>query len=167
MRKVRHRCGHRHRTDPVGSAPRHHNKLIYFRLRRPAAGTCVHRLPFEYISAHFRNSTYYGINVLSEDQRHISVRFSQPELDRFDWYGWQPETAGVPCWTICWPRWNAASHKNCRSRRSCNFHCEVIAPIAMKGGPYSISAATIAVFSSFHRQREVKSRTHVRFRLRP
>ena len=44
----------------------------------------------------FRNSTHYGINVLKEDQRDVSVRFSQPELDRFVGIGWKPGATGVP-----------------------------------------------------------------------
>ena len=44
----------------------------------------------------FRNSTHYGINVLNEGQRDVSVRFSQPELDRFEGIGWRPGISGVP-----------------------------------------------------------------------
>jgi flavin reductase (DIM6/NTAB) family NADH-FMN oxidoreductase RutF len=48
------------------------------------------------ILSHFRNSAYYGINILREDQRDISVRFSQAELDRFIGIGWRPGHTGVP-----------------------------------------------------------------------
>jgi flavin reductase (DIM6/NTAB) family NADH-FMN oxidoreductase RutF len=48
------------------------------------------------ILPHFRNSTYYGINVLRADQRDISIKFSQPELDRFDTTEWHAGVAGVP-----------------------------------------------------------------------
>jgi flavin reductase (DIM6/NTAB) family NADH-FMN oxidoreductase RutF len=48
------------------------------------------------ILAHFRNSHYYGINVLSENQRDVSIRFSQPELDRFLNIGWHAGFTGVP-----------------------------------------------------------------------
>jgi flavin reductase (DIM6/NTAB) family NADH-FMN oxidoreductase RutF len=48
------------------------------------------------ILPHFRNSAYYGVNVLRENQRDISVRFSQPELDRFIGIGWRTGATGVP-----------------------------------------------------------------------
>lgn len=48
------------------------------------------------ILPHFRLSTHYGINVLSEQQRDVSVRFSQPELDRFVGIGWKQGSTGVP-----------------------------------------------------------------------
>lgn len=48
------------------------------------------------ILPHFRNCTHYGINVLSEDQRDVAVRFSQPELDRFVGIGWRTGSSGVP-----------------------------------------------------------------------
>lgn len=48
------------------------------------------------ILPHFRNSTHYGINVLSEHQRDVSVRFSQAELDRFVGIGWRKGSIGVP-----------------------------------------------------------------------
>ena len=48
------------------------------------------------ILPHFRNSTHYGISVLSEDQRDVAVRFSQPELDRFVGIGWRTGSTGVP-----------------------------------------------------------------------
>jgi flavin reductase (DIM6/NTAB) family NADH-FMN oxidoreductase RutF len=48
------------------------------------------------ILPHFRNNAYYGINVLREDQRDVSVRFSQPELDRFEGIGWHTGRSGVP-----------------------------------------------------------------------
>lgn len=48
------------------------------------------------ILPHFRNSTHYGISVLSEDQRDVAVRFSQPELDRFVGIGWRMGSTGVP-----------------------------------------------------------------------
>ena len=48
------------------------------------------------ILPHFRSSTHYGINVLNDEQRDVSVRFSQPELDRFVGIGWKTGSAGVP-----------------------------------------------------------------------
>lgn len=49
------------------------------------------------ILPHFRSSAYYGINVLSEAQRNLSVRFSQrKQPDRFDDIDWVPGDSGVP-----------------------------------------------------------------------
>ncbi len=48
------------------------------------------------ILPHFRNSIYHGINILNEDQREVSARFSKPELDRFEALGWHIGMTGVP-----------------------------------------------------------------------
>ena len=48
------------------------------------------------ILPHFRNSTHYGINVLNENQRDVSVRFSHPELDQFVGIAWKAGSSGVP-----------------------------------------------------------------------
>ncbi|MEJ7608894.1 MAG: flavin reductase family protein [Bryobacteraceae bacterium] len=48
------------------------------------------------ILSHFRSAPYYGINVLSEAQRELSVRFSQPQGDRFADIGWSQGITGVP-----------------------------------------------------------------------
>ena len=44
----------------------------------------------------FRASSYYGINFLAQDQRSLSVRFSQREADRFDGIDWKRGVTGVP-----------------------------------------------------------------------
>jgi flavin reductase (DIM6/NTAB) family NADH-FMN oxidoreductase RutF len=48
------------------------------------------------ILPHFRSSSFFGINILREDQRQFSIRFSQRELDRFEGIGWAPGQTGVP-----------------------------------------------------------------------
>ncbi|MGH9628349.1 MAG: flavin reductase family protein [Bryobacteraceae bacterium] len=48
------------------------------------------------ILSHFRSSPYLGINILSDTQRDLSVRFSQRQLDRFDGLQWRPGATGVP-----------------------------------------------------------------------
>lgn len=48
------------------------------------------------ILPHFRMSDWFGINVLSEEQTDVSMRFSQPELERFGASGWRFGTSGVP-----------------------------------------------------------------------
>ena len=49
----------------------------------------------------FRSNSWYGINVLSDRQRDLSVRFSQRELDRFEGIEWYPSENGVPLIPSC------------------------------------------------------------------
>jgi flavin reductase (DIM6/NTAB) family NADH-FMN oxidoreductase RutF len=44
----------------------------------------------------FRDSTYFGINILAEDQRHLSERFARKGHDRFQGVPWSPGQTGVP-----------------------------------------------------------------------
>ena len=44
----------------------------------------------------FRAATYFGINVLAEDQQALSERFARKGEDRFEGIEWQPGTNGVP-----------------------------------------------------------------------
>lgn len=48
------------------------------------------------ILPHFRNSAWFGINILASHQREISVRFSQRELASFDGLDWRWAESGVP-----------------------------------------------------------------------
>jgi flavin reductase (DIM6/NTAB) family NADH-FMN oxidoreductase RutF len=50
---------------------------------------------------HFRSSSHYGVNVLSEHQRDVSVRFAQRQLDRFDGLPWRSGQLGVPVLGDC------------------------------------------------------------------
>lgn len=44
----------------------------------------------------FRGNSFYGINFLSADQRHLSVRFSQYSGNRFEGIPWRWGRNGVP-----------------------------------------------------------------------
>jgi flavin reductase (DIM6/NTAB) family NADH-FMN oxidoreductase RutF len=44
----------------------------------------------------FRSSNWYGINILSQTQQELSVRFSQRQPDRFEGLDWYRSPAGVP-----------------------------------------------------------------------
>jgi flavin reductase (DIM6/NTAB) family NADH-FMN oxidoreductase RutF len=44
----------------------------------------------------FRSSNWYGINVLRDTQRDLSVRFSQRQPDRFEGLDWYRGDSGVP-----------------------------------------------------------------------
>jgi len=45
---------------------------------------------------HFRAAKYFGINVLTEEQRELSDRFARKGQDRFDGLKWRPGETGVP-----------------------------------------------------------------------
>lgn len=45
---------------------------------------------------HFRSSSYYGINILTEEQRGLSMRFAQRQPDGFENMDWHLSPAGVP-----------------------------------------------------------------------
>jgi flavin reductase (DIM6/NTAB) family NADH-FMN oxidoreductase RutF len=44
----------------------------------------------------FRRCKYFGITVLSEDQRFLSDRFARPSEDRFEGLDWRPGQTGAP-----------------------------------------------------------------------
>jgi flavin reductase (DIM6/NTAB) family NADH-FMN oxidoreductase RutF len=44
----------------------------------------------------FREAKYFGINVLREEQRHLSDRFARKGFDRFDGLPWEQGETGVP-----------------------------------------------------------------------
>lgn len=48
------------------------------------------------ICDHFGVGKYFGVNILSEGQRDLSVRFSRNWSDRFLEVGWRPGITGVP-----------------------------------------------------------------------
>ena len=45
---------------------------------------------------YFRDSPYFGVNVLTDGQQDLSVRFSQQPEDRFKGLNWHPSASGVP-----------------------------------------------------------------------
>ena len=44
----------------------------------------------------FRATRYFGINVLSDNQQHLSERFARKNGDRFNGLAWHPGETGVP-----------------------------------------------------------------------
>jgi 4-hydroxyphenylacetate 3-hydroxylase, reductase component len=50
---------------------------------------------------HFRASTHFGVNVLSEDQREVSVIFAEKPEGRFDGVEWYSTESGVPLLQNC------------------------------------------------------------------
>jgi len=48
------------------------------------------------VIGHFRTATYFGINVLAENQRELSERFARKGEDRFNGLPWERGETGVP-----------------------------------------------------------------------
>lgn len=48
------------------------------------------------ILQHFRTSSYFGVNILREGQRELSVRFAERQFDRFEGIRWHRTSSGVP-----------------------------------------------------------------------
>lgn len=44
----------------------------------------------------FRDGTHFAINILSEGQRELSIRFATKGMDRFDGVAWTPGVGGAP-----------------------------------------------------------------------
>ena len=44
----------------------------------------------------FRAAKYFGINILREEQRHLSERFARKGMDRFNGLRWEKGQSGVP-----------------------------------------------------------------------
>ena len=51
--------------------------------------------------AHFRASTHFGVNVLAETQRELSVIFAEKPEARFEGVEWYSSTSGVPLLQNC------------------------------------------------------------------
>jgi flavin reductase (DIM6/NTAB) family NADH-FMN oxidoreductase RutF len=63
-------------------------------LEPPLVLVCVdHRAT---VLAHLRRARHIGINILSEDQQHLSAHFARRGHDRFDGVEWYAAHGGVP-----------------------------------------------------------------------
>lgn len=51
--------------------------------------------------AHFRASTHFGVNVLEESQRELSVIFAEKPEGRFEGVEWYSSASGVPMLRNC------------------------------------------------------------------
>ena len=51
--------------------------------------------------ATFRSAPYFAINVLSEDQSHLSVHFATPRKDRFEGVAFEAGLGGAPLLASC------------------------------------------------------------------
>lgn len=70
------------------------NSFTSVSMEPPLVLVCVDNranvLPF------FQHATHFGINILSESQEALSVRFAERGLDRFSGIEWNPGDSGVP-----------------------------------------------------------------------
>jgi flavin reductase (DIM6/NTAB) family NADH-FMN oxidoreductase RutF len=60
---------------------------------------------------HFCNASYFGINVLTEDQQDLSERFARRGYDRFDGIGWHRGSYGVPLLPGCLAEMECRVHR--------------------------------------------------------
>ncbi len=56
----------------------------------------------------FRESKYFGINVLADNQQALSDRFARKGQDRFEGLEWVRGENGRPCCRGCWRPLNAS-----------------------------------------------------------
>ena len=67
---------------------------------------------------HFHAATYFGINVLAEDQRELSEKFARKGEDRFNGVPWERGATGVPLM----PGVLAAMECEVKQKISCGDH---------------------------------------------
>ena len=95
VRKVRNGCGGDYRARSRGNAARDDSEFVYFvSLDPPIVLVCIDNRAA--ILDHLLAARSIGINVLTESQAALSVRFARPGEDRFGSVEWYPGTLGVP-----------------------------------------------------------------------
>ncbi len=87
------------------------------------------------ILTHFRASAWYGINVLAEDQRDVSVRFSQRIPDRFEGLNWKRGECGTPLLDGCLATMECSTVQVVEAGDHAIFIGEVIRATARDGNP--------------------------------
>ena len=83
----------------------------------------------------FRSSSHFGINVLADDQRDLSVRFSQRESDRFIGLAWRFGETGVPLLEGCLATMECSVSQVVESGDHAIFIGEVAAADFREGNP--------------------------------
>jgi flavin reductase (DIM6/NTAB) family NADH-FMN oxidoreductase RutF len=84
---------------------------------------------------HFRATPYYGINVLADSQRSLSVRFSQRQPDRFEGLQWELSEHGVPLLADCLACLECAISQTVEAGDHAIFIAEVISATHRDGEP--------------------------------
>lgn len=87
------------------------------------------------ILPHFRANSYYGINVLQDNQRDLSVRFSQKQLDRFDGLDWHRGETGVPLLKGCLASFECCVNQTVEAGDHAIFLAEVVSAEYDEGRP--------------------------------
>lgn len=85
--------------------------------------------------AHFRASSWYGINVLSERQEELSIRFSQRTPDRFEGLEWAPGESGAPLLKGCLACMECSVVQTVEAGDHAIFIAEVIRAECHEGNP--------------------------------
>ena len=73
--------------------------LVLWSLMRSSA-----RLPM------FRDADRFAVNVLADDQQHLSTRFASRVEERFAGIAWEPGLGGVPLLPGCLARFECSTH---------------------------------------------------------
>jgi flavin reductase (DIM6/NTAB) family NADH-FMN oxidoreductase RutF len=87
------------------------------------------------VLAHFRGSAWYGINVLSDEQRFLSERFAARVPDRFERLGWHSGESGVPLFDECLATMECSVVQTVEAGDHAIFIAEVIRANARDGNP--------------------------------
>jgi flavin reductase (DIM6/NTAB) family NADH-FMN oxidoreductase RutF len=83
----------------------------------------------------FRSSCYFGINILRDTQRDLSVRFSQRELDRFEGLDWVASECGVPLFPDCLASFECCVNQTVEAGDHALFLGEVVGARYGEGSP--------------------------------
>jgi flavin reductase (DIM6/NTAB) family NADH-FMN oxidoreductase RutF len=87
------------------------------------------------VLTHFRASSWYCVNVLGEDQRDLSVRFSQRIPDRFIGLGWERGASGAPVLDGCLANLECSVVQTVEAGDHAHFIAEVIHARCREGKP--------------------------------
>lgn len=87
------------------------------------------------VLAHFRASSWYCVNVLADDQRDLSIRFSQRIPDRFGGLEWQHGASGVPVLDGCLANMECSVAQTVEAGDHAIFIAEVIHVRCREGKP--------------------------------
>lgn len=83
----------------------------------------------------FRSSCYYGINILRDDQRNLSVRFSQRQPDRFEAVSWYRGETGVPLLSESLASFECRVSQTVEAGDHALFLAEVVSAESREGSP--------------------------------
>jgi 3-hydroxy-9,10-secoandrosta-1,3,5(10)-triene-9,17-dione monooxygenase reductase component len=98
----------------------------------------------------FRASSVYGINVLSEEQQHLSVRFSRVSAEeRFAGLEWNPGQTGVPVLGSCLATFECAVTQIVEAGDHAIFIGEIVSARCSEGKPLLYFGSSYARLKEF------------------